>query len=224
MTSFRICSLRDRSSASSPYASWINGTEAGLAQPEVSLAYDKTMANRSGTLTVAAFRCVPHRADLEFQDLVKSVSSLRSRGQPRDVARPDLAHHLLERHCRHVVTLIHNDMAVPLCQFIRLLRACEALDHGHIQAAGQSVSAAPKLAYGFRVHPQEDRELRPPLLEQLRAVVGEKRIRADGVASPEAITDHPVVDGAERLIAAVPHLTVGLPQTPVCHSLSQAGE
>jgi hypothetical protein len=69
-----------------------------------------------------------------------------------------------------VVALVDDHVAVVCGQLIDRAVADQALDHGHVDPAGDTALPAPDLPDRLRLHAEEHRELRPPLIEQRLAV------------------------------------------------------
>jgi hypothetical protein len=118
---------------------------------------------------------MPDRAALHVDDRLVAVAPVGSSRQPDDEACPRLGEHSLERDGGKVVALVDDDVAVVRDEFVDLVVADEALDHGHVDPTRHAALPAPDLADRFRLHAEEHGELRPPLIEQGLAVDQDQR-------------------------------------------------
>ena len=131
---------------------------------------------------------VPDRAQLQRDQIVEFVATVRGGGQPEPPPGGDLPHGVLERRGRDVMALVDHDEAVPSGQLRQIVAPRQGLQRHHVNRAAQLRPAATQLARG-------DAEVlgqpRPPLIgeglavdqHQRRGVVpGDQRTRDHGLA------------------------------------------
>jgi hypothetical protein len=99
-----------------------------------------------------------------------AVSSLGSRRQSDDVARPGLRQHPFERHCGQVVALVDHDLPVGMHDVVDLPLSHEALDQGDVEATVGSPLSAAELPDLLRLEAQEHAQLRDPLVQERPAM------------------------------------------------------
>ena len=156
---------------------------------------------------------VPDRAQLQRDQIVELVATVRGCGQPEPPPGGDLAHGVLERRGRDVMALVDHDEAVPGGQLRQIIAPRQGLQRHHVNRAAQLRAPATQLARG-------DAEVlgqpRPPLIgeglavdqHQRRGVVpGDQRTGNHGLARPRGRDQHPMVmfgevgDGVGLVIA-----------------------
>ncbi|OSY34574.1 hypothetical protein BG845_06727 [Pseudonocardia autotrophica] len=142
---------------------------------------------------------VSDRAELQRDQVVELVAPVRGRGQPEPAPGRDLAHGVVERRGRKVMTFVDHDEAVTGGQRRQVVAPSEGLEGHHIDRAAQLRAAATELA-------RDDAEVlgqpRPPLISEGLAVdqhqrrggvPGDQRARDHGLTYPGRRDQHPVV-------------------------------
>ena len=156
---------------------------------------------------------MPDRAQLQRDQIVELVATVRGCGQPEPPPGGNLAHGVLERRGGEVMALVDHDEAVSSGQLRQIIAPRQGLQRHHVDRAAQLRAAAAQLARG-------DAEVlgqpRPPLIgeglavdqHQRRGVVpGDQRTGDHGLARPGGRDQHPMVmfgevgDGVGLVIA-----------------------
>ncbi len=133
-----------------------------------------------------------------------TITPLRASREADEVAGLGLGKDPLERHRRHVVTLVHDHLSVTGDEVVDASRAHQALDHGHVESPiGLALSAA-NLANVRFIEAKEYQKLRHPLIEDLPAVNQDEGTR--GALGHEVRSNHCLSDawGSDEDAGVVP--------------------
>jgi hypothetical protein len=107
---------------------------------------------------------------LHGNDVLQAVTAVRRSREAQEVAGGRLADARLERGCRQVVALVHDDEAVAGKELGKILTAHEALDRGQIYYPTLAVPTAADLPYLPGLEAQQSHQLRAPLFQDRLAV------------------------------------------------------
>src|SRR6185436_16664402 len=139
---------------------------AGTFQLESGLADDELVVERPPCRLALGIYREANRSQLHRENGVVPIPAVRCGGQADDITGLDLREHALEGNRRHMVALVHDDMAVGLDQVIDAALADQALDHRHIEAPVRCPLAASDLADVLLLEAEKDGELSHPLIQQ----------------------------------------------------------
>ena len=177
----------------------------GSASPRWSNAVRCTVSERSGDAAgrgggerAGSGRChrVPHRPELQGDQIVQLVASVGSCRQTQPPPRGDLAYGVLERRRWNVVAFIDDHQPVGRGQLGQIVSPRQGLQHRHIDRAPHLGSTSAELTDG---HAEVLLHTRPPLVSQRPAVdedqrrgrvVGDRRARDDGLPSAGRSDEH----------------------------------
>ena len=147
-------------------------------EPEPGLTDDEPMRERSTSRLLLGVNRVPNRAKLVFQDRMMSIASLRRGGKSRDVTGSHLTHHSLEGYRRNMVALVDEHVTVGCDEVIDITTPRQALDHRDVHRSSHFTPPSSDLSDILRLQIKEEAELRPPLVDELRAVNDDEGVSA----------------------------------------------
>jgi hypothetical protein len=137
-----------------------------VRRPERSVSADESMLERAPRRLVLRVDGEPDGPALHVDDRLVPVAAVRRGGEACDVPRLHLAHDALEGSRGQVVAFVDDHVTVGRDDVVDGPIAHEALEHGHVEASGGRPLPATDLPNRLRRRPEEQRELRHPLIEQ----------------------------------------------------------